>query len=137
MNTDNMDTLIAFLIDRNKEERFDIAKYHHTCGTPSCIIGWAYTLHTGNDKVEVDPVNPSTWYGSEVMITATTELLNISEAQACEIATGWENVYGWDNDEQTEDWIWHDGVDFDTVIQYLTKLKEEPHMTWQEFHDHR
>lgn len=135
MNTANMDHLIAFLKERNSEERFDIKKYHHTCGTPSCIIGWAYTLHTGKEKVEVDLVNPTSWDGAKTMIEATAQFLNICEAQATEIATGWEDVYIWDGEEQEEDWIWLEDIPFDTVVQYLTALKNDPYMTWQEFHD--
>lgn len=136
MNIDKLDTLIAFIADRNAEERFDIAKYHHTCGTPSCIIGWAYTLQTGNDKVYVPADKPSTWFGSDEMLKATMEYLNISREQAYEIATGWEDVVDYDAEDDEDTVVWADDpIPFDTVVAYLNALKEDPHMPWQEFYD--
>ena len=137
MNIDKLDTLIAFIADRNAEERFDITKYHHTCGTPSCIIGWAYTLQTGNDKLEV-PADITAWprYGTDVMLKAATEYLSIERAQACEIACGWEYVTDYDAEDDADMAVWvDDPIPFETVVAYLNALKEDPYMTWQKFYD--
>jgi hypothetical protein len=131
MNHDNLDKLIALLKEVNEQEKFDITRYHHTCGAPSCIIGWCYTLETGKDKVEVDvEAIANTYSGGSVMKDATARFLDLSPGAVHEIACGWESVF----DGETDGYVWVHGVPFEYVIGYLESLHED-FQTWQEYYD--
>ena len=128
MNKENLKTLIATIKAAGKRGDFDIHKYAHDCGSPSCIAGYAAHLQGLEiKKFKWREDLPATvnvqarWYYSREYKKALAKYLGVSPSEAHEIAVGYDVA------SLSE-------VTVEVVIEFLEAMLEQGRpLTWAGF----
>ena len=115
INQANLALLRAALVEAEANDQFDITKYRHDCGSPSCIIGWA--VHLSNAPRFEGHAVANDWLG-----------INMEELDR--IYIGW-TAYDWPHPTLPKDTTYM--PQFSAVLRFLDIMRDKDRVPyWRE-----